>query len=197
MPMNLTEAVLENGYVRLEPLSEVHRATLRDACNADREAWKFWLYSMADEHFDPVWDRILKDRAAGSWLPFAVMANGRCVGISSYIGIEPAHRALEIGNTYYHPDVRGTAVNPATKHLMLRHAFDAGAGRVQFRVDAINARSCAALAKLGARREGVYRQERIIWTGRVRDTVIFSILSREWPDVEARLLARLTPSQIS
>lgn len=190
--MKLTESVLANDFVRLEPLHESHRDALRDACDADPDAFKLWLYTIAGQQFDPFWERVRKDHAAGSWIPYAVMAGGECVGISCYLGIEPSHRALEIGNTYYHPKVRGTAVNPAAKHLLLGHAFDCGANRVQFRVDATNAVSCAAMAKLGAMKEGVYRQEKTIWTGRVRDTVIFSILREEWPRVEAGLVARLT-----
>lgn len=189
--MKLTESVLTNDFVRLEPLHDRHRADLRDACNADPDAFKLWLYTLAGDQFDPFWGRVRKDHASGSWIPYAVMADGECVGISCYIGIEPMHRALEVGNTYYHPKARGTAVNPAAKHLMLGHAFACGANRVQFRVDATNAVSCAAMAKLGATKEGVYRQEKTIWTGRVRDTIIFSILREEWPRVEAGLAARL------
>ncbi|OQW60144.1 MAG: hypothetical protein A4S14_19175 [Proteobacteria bacterium SG_bin9] len=189
--MQLTESVLTNDFVRLEPLHERHREELRSACDADPDAFKLWLYTFAGDQFDPFWDRVRKDHASGSWIPYAVMADGECVGISCYIGIEPMHRALEVGNTYYHPKARGTAVNPAAKHLMLGHAFACGANRVQFRVDATNAVSCAAMAKLGAMKEGVYRQEKTIWTGRVRDTVIFSILREEWPRVEAGLAARL------
>lgn len=190
--MNLTERVLENDFVRLDPLDEKHREALREAANADEETWqRYYLYSLAGEHFDPFWKRVQKDRAAGSWIPFAVIAGDRLVGISCYIGIEPVHRALEVGNTWYHPDVRRSAVNPATKHLLLGNAFANGANRVQFRVDASNAQSRAALVKLGATAEGIFRQERVMWTGRVRDTMFFSILREEWPAIAGRLQARL------
>ncbi len=196
MAMDLTETVLENDHVRLEPLREIHREQLRDACNADQDVWpQFYLYSLANEHFDPFWARVQKDRESGSWIPFAVMSDSRCVGISCYIGIEPVHRALEVGNTYYRPEFRGTAVNPAAKHLLLRHAFSCSANRVQFRVDARNVHSRTALVKLGATQEGVFRQERVMWTGRVRDTMFFSILREEWPIVEAKLLERLANSR--
>ena len=98
---------------------------------------------------------------------------------------------MEIGGTYYHPDHRGGAVNPAAKRLMLDHAFAAGARRVQLNVDAINHRSRAAVLKLGAVQEGILRQNRVVWTGRIRDTVVFSILAAEWPAVRAGLDARL------
>ena len=85
--------------------------------------------------------------------------------------------SLEIGGTYYHPQVRGGPVNPASKRLMMAHAFESGARRVQYKVDAINARSRAAVLKLGATQVGILRQDRVTWTGRIRDTVVFSILA--------------------
>jgi RimJ/RimL family protein N-acetyltransferase len=82
-------------------------------------------------------------------------------------------------------------VNPAAKRLLMAHAFESGVRRVQYKVDAINARSRAAVLKLGAIQEGILRQDRVTWTGRVRDTVVFSILADEWPAVRDRLDARL------
>jgi RimJ/RimL family protein N-acetyltransferase len=111
--------------------------------------------------------------------------------MTSYLAIDAAHRRLEIGATYYRPQARGGIVNPATKRLLLAHAFEAGANRVAFRVDALNARSQAAVLKLGATQEGVLREDRRIWTGRVRDTVVFSILAEQWPAVRERLDLRL------
>jgi RimJ/RimL family protein N-acetyltransferase len=133
----------------------------------------------------------MADKAAGTAIPFAVLAGGAVVGMSSYLAIDRANAALEIGATYYRPQARGGAVNPAAKRLLLGHAFDAGARRVQLKVDAINARSRAAVLKLGAVQEGILRQDRVTWTGRVRDTVYFSILAAEWPQVRAGLDARL------
>ena len=98
---------------------------------------------------------------------------------------------LEIGGTYYRPDLRGGPVNPAAKRLMMGHAFECGARRAVYRVDAINLRSRAAVLKLGAVEEALLRQDRITWTGRIRDTVIFSVLDHEWPAVRDRLDARL------
>jgi RimJ/RimL family protein N-acetyltransferase len=119
------------------------------------------------------------------------------VGQSCLIGVDHANAALEIGATYYRPDVRGGTVNPAAKRLLLRYAFDGGARRVQLKVDAINLRSRAAVLKLGAVQEGVLRQDRVTWTGRVRDTVVFSILADEWPAVQEGLDRRLRPSHPS
>jgi RimJ/RimL family protein N-acetyltransferase len=190
--MRLVPQVLENAFVRLEPLDEAHREALRDAAEADRDIWaSLYPYSMIGEHFQPFWDRARAEQAAGRMIPHAVTAGGALVGISCYSAIDPANASAEIGGTYYRPEQRGGTVNPAAKHLLLGHAFASGARRVRFNVDALNARSLAAMRKLGAVEEGVLRQDRICWTGRVRDTAVFSILADEWPGVSDGLLARL------
>jgi RimJ/RimL family protein N-acetyltransferase len=189
--MELAASVLENDFVRLEPLEDHHRERLREAANADQEVWAIYPYSMAGEHFDPFWDRMRAEHAAGRCIPFTVLTDTGCVGITCYLGIDPVNASVEIGSTYYRPDHRGTAVNPAAKHLLLDHAFTSGARRVRFNVDAINARSRGAMLKLGAAQEGILRQDRLCWTGRVRDTVVFSVLADEWPAVGAGLLRRL------
>src|SRR5262249_20429109 len=119
--------------------------------------------------------------------PFAVIAAGQCVGLTCFIRPEIAYRSVDIGSTYYRPEFRGRAVNPAAKHLLLGHAFACGANRVQFGVDALNTRSRKAMTKLGAIEEGTLRSARITWTGRVFDRVIFSVLADEWPRVSAVL----------
>jgi len=190
--MQLEPAVLEDAFVRLEPLGPAHREGLRAACAADTEIWaSLYPFSMAGEHFDPRWAQLMADAGRGAALPLAVIAGGEVVGISCFLAPDPLNGATEIGSTYYRPDARGGPVNPAAKRLMLAHAFAAGARRVQLKVDALNARSRAAVLKLGAVQEGVLRQDRVTWTGRVRDTVYFSILAAEWPGVRARLDARL------
>ena len=102
-------------------------------------------------------------------------------GMSSFLGIDDSRQCLEIGGTYYRPKFRGTGFNRRVKDMMLARAFECGIRRVEFRVDSRNARSQAAMAKLGAVREGVLRADRITWNGHVRDTVLFSILKDEWP----------------
>lgn len=190
--MQLEARNLHNRHVRLEPLAERHRADLQAACAADLQVWRdLYPHSMAPEHFDAGWDRMMAQAAASDWIPFAVLVGEVCVGMTSYIGPDRVNASVEIGGTYYHPDHRGGAVNPAAKRLMLDHAFTAGARRAQLNVDAINHRSRAAVLKLGAVQEGILRQNRIVWTGRIRDTVVFSILADEWPAVRARLDARL------
>ena len=105
-------------------------------------------------------------------------------GMSSFLGLDEPRQTVEIGGTYYRPHLRGTGLNARVKDMMLRRAFAAGIRRVEFRVDARNQRSQAAMAKVGATREGVLRADRITWTGHVRDTVLFSILKDEWPGAD-------------
>jgi len=190
--MRLPFTILEDEFVRLEAIGEQHRAALREACEADRRIWtELYPYSMLDEHFDTAWARLSKGAADGTWQPYIVMVEGRCAGISCYLAISPENQTLEMGGTYYRPEFRGGFVNPAAKRLLLANAFDGGARRVQFRVDEINLRSRAAVLKLGAVQEGIMRQDWLTWTGRVRSTVVFSILSDEWPVVRQRLDQRL------
>jgi N-acetyltransferase len=190
--LNLIECILENAHVRLEPLSEKHREPLREAANADRDIWTtIYPFSLQGDQFDPSWRRIQRDHDLGTWIPFAVIQSGRCVGLTCYIRPESAHRSVDIGSTYYRPEDRGTVVNPAAKHLLLGHAFACGVNRVQFGVDTLNHRSRRAMIKLGATEEGILRRARITWTGRVFDRVIFSILAEEWPQVSTKLEARI------
>ena len=189
--MKFEPRVLEDRFVRLEPMAEAHREDLRAACAADPDTWnRLYPFSMLGEAFDAGWERMYAKPAA-DWMPFAVMTEGRCRGTSSYLAIDRMNDTLEIGATYYGPELRGGAVNPAAKRLLMAHAFESGVRRVQYKVDAINARSRAAVLKLGAIQEGILRQDRVTWTGRIRDTVVFSILADEWPAVRDRLDARL------
>jgi len=188
--MMLEPRVLEGEHVRLEPVAEEHREELREALNVSPEIWEIYSSSAYGEHFDGFWAKLTgtPDR-----IGYAVRdrKSGRIAGTSSFLRIDPDHRKLEIGFTFLRPEYRGTHVNPEAKLLMLSEAFGAGALRVQFSVDTRNARSQAAVAKLGAVREGTVRRHLITWTGHKRDTALFSIIETEWPEVEARLKARL------
>ncbi|ODT85341.1 GNAT family protein [Phenylobacterium sp. SCN 70-31] len=190
--MKLIPTPLENAFVRLEPMAETHREGLEAAVNADAAIWtELYPVSWAGAHFAPTWSRLMSDAAAGHTQPYAVVAGNEVVGITTFYAIDPPNAAVEVGGTYYRPDRRGGPVNPSAKRLMMGHAFEAGARRVAYRVDALNLRSRAAVLKLGAVQEGILRQDRQTWTGRVRDTVIFSILETEWPAVRDRLDARI------
>jgi RimJ/RimL family protein N-acetyltransferase len=163
---------------RAEPFAEIHRDALRAACAEDKEIWAIYSAPFDPAHFD---DSIDKWAAAPLNHVFAIYDGDELAGMSSFLGLDQGRQTVEIGGTYYRPHLRGTGFNERTKGMMLRRAFEAGIRRVEFRVDARNARSQAAMAKLGATREGVLRADRITWTGHVRDTVLFSILRDEWP----------------
>jgi len=170
-------AAMEDGDLSLRPLGEEHRGGLKAACAEDDAIWQLYGISYDPDHFDESFDKLVS-RPLGQ--AFAILLEGRVVGMSAYIGIDAERGVLEIGNTYYVPGLRGTGFNRRVKDLMLRRAFACGFRRVEFRVDARNARSQAALARLGAVREGVLRADRITWTGHVRDTILFAILAAEW-----------------
>jgi RimJ/RimL family protein N-acetyltransferase len=191
-PIQIAPEVLENRFVRLEPLAERHRADLQQACWADPDLWtRLYSFSMLPEQFDAVWTMLVAGELGGESLTYAVIRDGRCVGMTSFLAIDARNRTVEVGGTYYAPEARGGAVNPAAKRLMMEQAFAAGMNRVQYCVDALNTRSRAAVLKLGAVQEGILRAQKITWTGRVRDTVVFSILAAEWPLIRERLDTRL------
>jgi RimJ/RimL family protein N-acetyltransferase len=175
MPAGLG-APMADGDVRLEPLAEAHRAALKAACAEDPEIWEIYSTSYGPDHFDANFEAML---ARPDWHSFALFRGDRLVGMSSFMGIDLARMVLEIGSTYYVPAERGTGFNRIVKNLMLDRAFGCGFRRIEFRVDARNGRSQAAMAKLGAVREGVLREDRITWNGHVRDTILFSILASE------------------
>ncbi len=174
--MNLADPMRE-GDVRLDPLAESHREALGEACALDQDIWRLYAVSFDPEHFDRSFSLLL---ARPNWQPFAIFNGERIAGMSAYLGIEPERGVLEIGNTYYVPDLRGTGFNSRIKDLMIGRAIACGYRRIEFRVDARNTRSQAAMSKIGGVREGLLRQDRITWTGHVRDTVLFSILADEW-----------------
>jgi RimJ/RimL family protein N-acetyltransferase len=174
---DLQSPPLAEADLRLEPLAEKHREGLKAACALDREVWPIYAVSYDPEHFDESFDK-LRSRPNGR--AFAILLGGELVGMSAYLGIDADRGVLEIGNTYYVPHLRGTGLNRRVKVLMIGRAIDCGFRRIEFRVDSRNGRSQAAMAKLGAVREGVIRAERITWTGYVRDTVLYSILADEW-----------------
>lgn len=181
-------------FVRLEPLVEVHREPLRLAAE-DERIWEFNLTTAFGPAFDGWFDAAQTARIAGTRFPYAVvdLARETVVGSTSFYDWSAPHKRVEIGHTWYHPSSWRTAVNPECKLLLLRHAFEThGLSRVGFHVDATNRRSRAAVTKLGAVEEGILRHQAVVHTGRVRDTVVFSILQAEWPAVRERLMERLS-----
>ncbi|MDY6922636.1 MAG: GNAT family protein [Pseudomonadota bacterium] len=191
--MRLRIEPLANRFVRLEPFGPELEAEVRAALDCDPEAWDIMVGAAWGPHFDGWWRSALTAMEEGSRIAYAVrrLSDGPVVGTTSLYEIKPAYRRCEIGSTFYRPEARGGPVNPAAKRLLLGHAFDAGAVRVEIITDAINPASQAAIRKLGARDEGVLRKHKITWKGRIRDTAQFAILDDDWPSVRDRLDARL------
>ena len=161
-----------------EPFAEHHRDALSAACAEDPDIWAIYANDFGPGGFDASIDHYIGNPRNRTFILFD---GDSLAGMSSFIGLDEGRQTVEIGGTYYRPRLRGTGLNRRIKDMMLLRAFDRGIRRVEFRVDARNARSQAAMAKLGATREGVLRADRITWTGHVRDTVLFSILRDEWP----------------
>ena len=168
---------MSGDHCRAEPFAAQHRDALRAACAEDGEIWQLYANNFGPDGFDASIDLY---RSSSRNRTFVLFDGDELAGMSSYLGIDEGRGVLEIGGTYYRPHLRGTGLNRRIKDMMLARAFGAGIRRVEFRVDARNARSQAAMTKLGATREGVMRADRITWTGHVRDTVLFSILRDEW-----------------
>ena len=160
-----------------ELFSEKHRETLKTACAEDPGIWDIYSMNFGPEDFDSTIEELV---GRANTKAFVLFDGDELAGMSSYLGIDEGRQTLEIGGTYYRPHLRGTGFNRRVKDMMLGRAFECGFRRVEFRVDIRNARSQAAMKKLGAVREGVLRADRITWTGHVRDTVLFAILKDEW-----------------
>jgi RimJ/RimL family protein N-acetyltransferase len=192
--MELAARTLENAWVRLEPLEERHRAEMIAAAEADPAIFRLMPYPVETQGFAPSFDWLLNERAEARWIPHVVRApDGRIVGQSCYLTIRPRDAGVEIGGTWYVREAQGTTVNPAAKLALLDNAFDQGAERVEFKTDALNAQSRAALTKLGATFEGIHRRHMLRPNGTWRDSAYFSIIREDWPDVRAKLEARLAP----
>lgn len=139
---------------------------------------------------------LVKSLALPESLLYAIVhkEGGEPIGTTGYLDVRREHLGLEIGRTWIAKRFQGTRVNPESKYLLLRHAFETvGAQRVQFKTDANNLQSQRAIEKLGAVREGFLRRYQMRTNGTLRDTVIYSVLAHEWPEVKARLRARLEP----
>lgn len=168
---------LTDGELRLVKLGEAHREALRAACAADPDIWPIYAASYGPGHFDASFAALIGHE---SRMPYAIIDGEALVGMTAWLRADVPAQTIEIGTSYIHPAARGTGLNRRVKQLLLDHAFAVGIRRVEFRVDERNKRSQAAMAKLGAVKEGVLRAERITWTGHVRDTGLWSILAGEW-----------------
>lgn len=188
--MNLDPVTLQGRHVRLVPMTREHVPALWRAGSAP-ELWRLTMAQVASEDdMRRYVEAALDAQAKGTALPFVTTdaATGQVIGSTRYGNVEAVHRRVEIGWTWIAPAWQRTAVNTEAKYLMLRHAFESlGAVRVELKTDVLNARSRAAILRIGAREEGVLRKHQITEGGRVRDTVFFSVIDDEWPAVRARL----------
>ena len=191
-PMNLKFIPLTGRFLSLEPFAPHLKDEVRVAVDCDADSWAIMPVNPTGEGFDAYWSAAC-GAPPNQRMAYAIRrhSDDRVVGMSTYYTELVSQGGVSIGTSFLHPDARGGVANPEMKLLMLAHAFDCGAARVQFKVDTRNRRSQAAVAKLGAVREGVLRRDRITWTGYIRDTVMFSILDHEWPQLKGRIQARV------
>ena len=186
---------LEGRSVRLEPMCEEHIAGLFEAAQHD----EIWAYLPVDRpgteaEMRQWFDTAQEARRSGAQLPFAIIERetGVPIGSTRYMAVSPQDSSLEIGHTWLAREYWRTPANTESKYLLLRHAFDdLGCVRVWFKSDARNLNSHRAIERLGAQREGVLRKHMRVKGGFQRDSVIFSIVSEEWPEVRGRLEQRL------
>lgn len=188
--MKIEPVTLQGRVVRLEPLALAHVPGLARV-GLDPELWRWIPTQVADAAQMQAWvQTALEEQAAGNSLPFAIIsqASGEAIGSTRYMNIVPAHRRLEIGSTWLSTAAQRSGANTEAKLLLLTHAFEAlKAIRVELKTDALNSRSRAAIARIGGIEEGIFRRHVICASGRVRDTVYFSILDNEWPAAKTRL----------
>jgi N-acetyltransferase len=188
---SLGPRILRGRFVALEPLEDRHHADLIRAA-ADPDLWRY-IPIDANKGFANRLPWLVEEMAKGRQIVFVVrrLADQAVVGSTSYLAIAPADARVEIGFTWYVAGAQGGAVNPEAKYLLLSNAFAAGYNRVEFKTDAKNLRSRAALRKLGAKEEGILRGHMWMPQGYFRDSAYFSILAAEWPEVKAGLETRL------
>jgi N-acetyltransferase len=186
--------VLSGQSVRVEPLTRAHSAALAEAVR-DGELWRLWYTSIpSSEGMVAEIERRLALRKAGSMLPFAVVAlpTNEPVGMTTYMNIDSANRRVEIGSTWYRKSVQRSGLNTECKLLLLRHAFDTlDCIAVEFRTHFFNHQSRRAIERLGAKLDGVLRNNMRMKDGTLRDTCVYSIIASEWPAVRANLTWRL------
>jgi RimJ/RimL family protein N-acetyltransferase len=181
--------------VRIEPLATHHEAGLRLAA-ADPRVWR-WMPidpTGSDESFHAWMTDALARAANGLDAPFCVLRaeSGEALGSTRYLALRPEHLGLEIGWTWLSPAAWGTAANAEAKLLLMEHAFERlGCMRVEFKTDALNERSRAALEAIGARFEGIHRRHMLVRQGELRDSAWYSVIDSDWPATKAALAERV------
>ena len=177
-------------HASLVPLSRDHAADLDEALR-DGELWRLWYtFIPTPEKLTEFIDKRLADQAKGMLTAFAVIdkASGRAVGTTNYLNVEPEHRRVEIGGTWYRRSVQRSPINTECKLMLLGHAFEAlDCIAVEFRTHFFNHQSRRGIERLGAKLDGILRNHQIAPNGSLRDTVVYSIIASEWPAVKAHL----------
>ena len=193
--MIVAPVVLEGRHVRLEPLRESHLEGLA-AVGLDEDLWR-WIPTPVRtvEEMASYIATALREQAQGVSLPFALVERqtGRPIGSTRYGNIDRTNHRVEIGWTWVAREWQRTVINTEAKYLLLKHAFETlRCIRVELKTDSLNERSRAAILRIGAREEGIFRNHMITASGRIRHTVYFSIVDSEWPAVKTRLEAKLS-----
>ena len=193
--MKVEPVTLVGRVVRLEPISEAH---VRDLAKVglEEEIWRYMRYGKmkSSEQLQAWVEELLEQQERGTDLPFAVihLEENAAVGCTRYLNIDRTDHSVEIGGTWYGLDYQGTLVNTECKYLLMKHAFEVlGCVRVWFKTDSRNLHSQRALERLGVVKEGVLRNHMILPDGYIRDSVVYSVIPNEWPEVKKRLEARL------
>jgi RimJ/RimL family protein N-acetyltransferase len=191
---------LEGLTVRLEPIRREHATLFWDVAKDSLDNIFQWIpYRMQmREDFDRLIEKVFAEQERGESVAFATVERNsrRVIGSTRFMNIDRANRRVEIGSTWIAPAWQRTAVNTEAKYLLLRHAFEVWkCFRVELKTDALNQRSRNAILRIGAKEEGTLRRHVVTWTGRVRDSVYFSILDSEWPEVKTMLESKLQHSK--
>ena len=186
----LEPIVLEGDFVRLEPMTLGHHAGLSEV-GLDPEIWRYTLTLVrTPDDMRSYMESALELQRDGTTLPFVTIerSSGRIVGSTRFGNYDPANRRIEIGWTWIAPPWQRTAINTEAKYLMLSRAFERlGCVRVELKTDVLNTRSRQAMLRIGATEEGVLRKHSLVWDGRYRDSIYYSILDEEWPGVKQQL----------
>lgn len=190
----LAEVELKGDVVTLLPLKKEHASKLVKAAS-DGELWKLWFTSVPSfETIDSYIDFSLAEKAAGRSLPFVVIDNAtqEVIGSTRFCNADVVHKRIEIGYTWYSKSYQRTSVNAECKYLLLRHAFEQlSTIAIEFRTHWHNHGSRNAIARLGAKQDGILRNHRKMANGSYQDTVVFSIINQEWLAVKHNLAFRL------
>jgi RimJ/RimL family protein N-acetyltransferase len=197
--IDLQPFTLEGNTVRLIPILREHWQPLWEvAKDSTGDIFRWIPYSMdSAEDFERWAQKALDEQARGQSLVFVTTerSSRRAIGSTRFMNVDPPNRHVEIGSTWIAPSWQRTAINTEAKYLMLRHAFEQwGCIRVSLKTDALNQKSRNAILRIGAKEEGTLRKHLVTHTGRIRDTVYFSILDTEWPQVKHGLELRLNRS---